>query len=68
MGSLKIALGAHDQFAELAGGAFAAAGLGDPRGMLADEGVGAGYRHAEADPADHRQVGEVVAQIGDLLV
>ena len=46
----------------------AAAGRGDAMGMLAHERVGTGYRHAQADAADHRQIGQVVAKVGDLLI
>src|SRR5690606_1975176 len=68
LGGFESALGAHDQFAELAGRAFAAAGLGHAVGMLADEGIGAGHGHAQADPANDRQVRQVVAQVGDFGV
>ncbi|MNE63032.1 hypothetical protein D3C80_1583560 [compost metagenome] len=68
LGGVEAALGAHDQLAEFAGGAFAAAGLGHAMGVLAHKSVGAGHRHAQADPADHRQVRQVVAQIGYLCI
>ena len=36
--------------------------------MLADEAVGAGHGHAQADATDHRQIGQIVTQIRDLLI
>jgi hypothetical protein len=61
------ALGAQDQFAELAGGTFAAAGRVTPWACSRTK-RGIGHRHAQADAADHRQVGQVVTQVGDLLI
>ena len=65
---LPGALGAHDQFAELACRAFAAACLGHAVSVVAHEGVGAGDRHAQADAADHRQIRQVVTEIGHFRV
>src|SRR5690554_3517823 len=68
LGGFKIALGAQDQLAELPCRAFATPRLSHAVGVLAHEGIGAGDGHPQADAADHRQVGQVVAQIGDLLI
>ena len=68
MGRFKAALGTQDQLAELAGGAFTATGGGDAVGVLANKRRRIGDGHAQADPADHRQVRQVVAQVGDLLI
>ena len=48
----QSALRAHDQFAELTRRTLATAGLGNAVGVLADEAVGAGHSHAEANPAN----------------
>ncbi|MNP33575.1 hypothetical protein D3C76_1268220 [compost metagenome] len=68
IGRVEIALGLQDQLAEFAGCTFTATGLGNPVGVLADKGCGIGHCHAQADAADHRQVGQVVAQIGNLFI
>ena len=68
LGGVEAALGAHDQFAEFAGGAFATACCSDAMGVLADEAIGAGHGHTQANPADHRQIRQVIAAVGDLLI
>ena len=68
MGRFKTALGTQDQLAELAGGTLAATGGGDAMGVFADKRRGICDGHAQAHPANHRQVWQVVAQIGDLFI
>ena len=53
---------------EQIGGTLAATGGGDAMGVFADKRRGICDGHAQAHPANHRQVGEVVAQIGDLFI
>ena len=60
--------GTQDQLAELAGGTFTATGGSDAMGVLANKCRRIGDSHAQAHPTNHRQVWQVIAQIGDLLI
>jgi hypothetical protein len=68
VGRFKTALGSQDQFTELAGGTFAATGNGDAMGVLANKRRRIGNGHAQAHSANDRQVGQIIAQVGDLLI
>ena len=68
MSRFKAALGAQDQFAELSCGTFAATGRGYAVGMFANECRGIGHCHAQTDPTNDRQVGQVITEVSDLLI
>src|SRR6218665_568240 len=68
LGGVERALGAPDQLAEFAGGTFASAGAGHTIGMLADEAVGVGNRHAQAYTTDYRKIRQIVAQVSDFVI